>query len=170
MTFEEIVTNYKREKEAQDAHNEKVRAEADKAKADAIRHHKLAVVKMGRYYKATNMIRYDVGWTRNLVAPLMEEVNRRTGMNFDTSRLCTFGLRGECPISAKNENGEYIASLTFTFEDDRLFIDTGERNNRYSHGTIGGINGFNNKTEEVTGFETIIENLKKLNNLKQAPL
>lgn len=149
MTFEEIIANYRQKQEEQNLHNEKMRAEAQQAMADAKKFHKRAIVKMGRYYKATNLMKYDVRWTTHIVNPLMEEVNRQTGLNFDLSNPHTTGLRETYSVYTHDENGHASERLTFTWNGDTLHLYTGEYEKS------------NCKTEEVTCFETIIENLKR---------
>ncbi len=147
-----------------------IEAEAEKARAAALRYQRLAAQKMGEYHKlfSKSCSVITVHWTDDIVLTILREVDKRTGLNFaqcaERERMICFGLRGECPVYARNDSGEVIACLCFTpsFEIDNrctVYIDSGETKGNYHPGSIGAMNGFGNVTEEVTSIEVIIENL-----------
>lgn len=165
-TFEEItaeyVSEYKEQKNRRKATNE----QADKAKAAAMRYYRIAARKMGDYNKLKNKANgCYVSWINKLVVPLVEEVNQRTGLDFDCSNLRSFGIGCECPVLTKSE--ERHASLTFTpgfgsIDDPvKLRLYTGETTNRYPQGSIGELNGGNNIEEDVVSVEAVIENIRR---------
>lgn len=140
-----------------------VEAEAEKARAAALRYQRLAAQKMGEYHKlfSKSCSVVTVHWTDDIVLPILREVDKRTGLNFaDKENLNCFGLRHECPVFAHDEKGECIAYLKFTpGENGAVYIDTGENTGEYHPDSIGGMNGFGNVTEEVTSVEVVIDNL-----------
>jgi hypothetical protein len=164
-TFNDIQAAFVMAYEEQKARRDVFEAKANKARETAKRYQRLAAQKMGEYYRLSHYsYGGDVHWTSHQVVPLLKEVNRRTGLNFDYSDLRTFGLGCECPVFVHDDNKKVIASLTFTpsfGRDLKLYIYSGEYTDNYASGTIAEMNGFNNVREEVTSIETIIDNLRR---------
>lgn len=143
-----------------------IEAEAEKARAAALRYQRLAAQKMGEYHKLSSKSfrAVTVRWTDDIVLPILREVDKRTGLNFaeesEHKGMMCFGIRGECPMFAYDKNGECIAYLKFTpGENGAVYIDTGENTGEYHPDSIGGMNGFGNVTEEVTSIEVVVDNL-----------
>lgn len=176
-TFQEIkqkfMTTYAHQEERRSA----IEAEAKKAREAALRYYGIAARKMGEYHKLTTKawMSRDTHWTDDLVLPILQEVDRITGLNFhEDNSLNTFGLRCECPVFAKDENGNVLAYLCFTpgdVEKGQVFIDTGEKSYaECSPNSLAALNGYDNVREEVTSIEVIIDNIKRNNpDLKLQP-
>ena len=165
-TYEEIMQAYKTAKEAEDRVINDLRAKRDKLEAAAERYRRIAERKDKEREKLRRRINStrETYWTGGIVRPLMEEVSRITGLPFNTENLNTFGLSCECPVSAKDENGECLAWITFvpSFNNDyEIRMYSGEMCNRYAPGTIGELNGWNNVEEPVTGIESVLANLRR---------
>lgn len=165
-TFEEINQEYITAYEKQQAERKAIQKQADKAHEQALRYFRIAAQKMGEYNKLSSkaFTHGDVTWVDNQVKPLVQEINERTGLDFDYSDLRTFGIYCECPVFTKTRDEDKSAYLTFTpsfGEGHKLYIHTGETTNRYPKGSIGEMNGGNEVSEEVTSVETVIENLKR---------
>lgn len=179
-TLQEISNGFHAEYGAQEKRCKAMSEEADKKRNAALRYQRLAAQKMGEYYKLHRKINLDdkIGWIGHLLRPLLEEIEQRTGWEFDNKNdLHTFGLRAECPVHIAtgevNEHGfpKYKAYITFTPEFERrndgtyhweLWYDTCEKKaERYAPMSIGGLNGFDNVTAKVESVEQIIEFLQK---------
>lgn len=168
-TFDEIRNEFLTAFNTQEAQRKVFEAEAEKARKAAIRYQSIAARKMTEYHKLLyKSYINDVHWTDNLVKPVLAEIKERTGLNFidysEEHGMSTLGLRCECWTFAHDEDGECIASLCFTpgkAEDGDIYIDTGEQSGRFATGTIGEINGMNNKSEKVDSIDTVIENLRR---------
>lgn len=177
-TLQEISNSFHTAHSKQEAHDNAIKAQAEKMKQAALRYQRLAAQKMGesnRLYTKLNSER-GVHWTDDLLRPLLEEIEERTGWEFDNKDdLRTFGLRAECPVhiwdGTKDEHGfkNYKAYITFTprihHEGDEwtfeLYYDTGEKTGDvYPSDSIGAWNGFDNKTAKVESVEQIIEILQ----------
>lgn len=151
-------------------HAEAIKREANRALEASKRYQRIAARKMGEYHKLEHKSwdkKWSVHW-HDLLKEILREVDERTGLNFSTDSLCTFGLRCETPVFAYNgephDHTTVIASLTFTpgdVEKGQIFLDSGENRGTYHPDSIGGMNGFGNATEEVTSIEVVIENLKR---------
>lgn len=136
----------------------------------AIHHQHLSARKMTEYHRVTDRMNTEthVSWVQELVVPLVLEINRRTGLNFETSDLRTFGLRAECPVFHKGETNESdeptYYSLVFTpqFIDGgiTLYLDTGKVSRRCDPGSISELNGFNNITTQVSSVEDVLQVLR----------
>ena len=165
-TYEKIIQAYKTAKEAEDRVINDLRTKRDKLEAAAERYRRMADRKDKEREKVRRQINSTCKtyWTDGIVRPLMDEVSRITGLPFNTMDLSTFGLGCECPVSAKDENGKYLAWITFvpSFRDDyKINMYSGEMCNRYAPGTIGELNGGNNVEEPVTGIESVLANLRR---------
>jgi len=165
-TYEGIIQTYKKAREGESAVINELYKKHDKLEAAVCRYHRIAEQKEKERKKIWQKMKniHKTYWTEGIVKPLMDEVSRITGLPFNTSDLCTFGLGCECPVSAKDENGEYLAWITFvpSFVDDyKINMYTGKKCNRYEEGTIGAINGGNNVEEPVTGIESVLTNLRR---------
>lgn len=162
MTWEEIKNSYLEKVSAEKKKALKQETWAELSRQSALRYQRLAAKKMGEYYK---YMHYSVKtrqthWTEEVIA-LLKEVNAITGLNFDYSDLCVFGLRCECPVFSHNGD-EVNVMLVFTPDSDgELSIDTGKRKYDCVEGSIGDLNGFNNVTERVESIQTIIDNLRQ---------
>lgn len=164
--IESIKADYLAAYAEQKQEEKRIEAEAEKARAAALRYQRLAAQKMGEYHKLSSKSysAVTVRWTDDIVRPILREVDKRTGLNFsedaDNKVLSCFGLRCECPVFARDEKGECIAVLKFTpGNEGMVYIDSGENTGEYHPNSIGGMNGFGNVTEEVTSIEVIIDNL-----------
>ena len=167
-TFEEITAEYVSAYKEQENRRKAIKEQAYKAKAAAMRYYRIAARKMGDCEKLNSKAnKCYVSWVSELVVPLVEEVNRRTGLDFDCSDLRTYGLRCECPVFAKGENGKTLTYLCFTpgdIDKGQVFIDSGEKSyNNCSPNSLGALNGYDNIREEVTSIEVIIDNIKRNN-------
>ena len=162
-------------KESDDRYNA-TRREGDRLQEAALRYQRLAAQKMGEYYKLWKKHNSERGtcWTTDLLRPLLEEIEERTGWMFaNKNDLRTFGLRCECPVHIDGEEEDEVgmkwkAYLTFTPSfrseegDYTLYIDTGRtKGASYPADSIGAINGFNNERVQVESVEQIIELLQK---------
>lgn len=99
-------------------------------------------------------------WGDLLIRPIMSEVkNRFKELTWDDERLVPMGLRSAVSLFAKDENNETVASLVFVLGDYNkgdLYIESGLRkDNNYKGGTIGDLNGFNNKLIRVESLDTV---------------
>lgn len=164
--IESIKADYLAAYAEQKQEEKRIEAEAEKARAAALRYQRLAAQKMGTYhqlsYKSYRAV--TVHWTDDIVRPILREVDKRTGLNFsedaENKVMNCFGMRPECPVFAHDDKGECIAFLMFTpGENGAVYIDTGENTGEYHPDSIGGMNGFGNVTEEVTSIDVIINNL-----------
>lgn len=166
-TYEEIRDAFLTAYNEQESKGRYFEAKAYNARRSAIRYQKIAARKMTEYHKFLSQSYIsDVHWTNSLLLPLLKEVQERTGLDFydySTRRgMNTFGLRCESWTFAHNEQGKCIASLCFTpGEIGEIYIDTGERKDRFAAGTIGEINGMNNVSVKVNSVEMVIDVLKK---------
>ena len=178
-SLQEISNSFHAAYGEQEAQRKAIMAQADEMKKAALRYQRIAAQKMGEYYKLCDKSSMNsrLGW-KDLVRSLLVEIETRTGWEFDNKDdLRSFGLRCECPIhiwdGTKDEHGfkNYKAYLTLTPKIKRnnsdvieweLYYDTGEKNeNRYEPGTIGSMNGFDNKRAKVESVEQIIEILQR---------
>lgn len=165
-TYEEIMQAFKAARESENQVINELRAKRDKLEAAADRYRRIADRKdqeREKLNKRINAARKSF-WVDDIIKPLMDEVSRITGLKFDTSNLHTFGISCECPVNAKDENGEYLAWVTFvpSFGNDyEIRMYSGEMCERYAKGTIGAINGGNNVEEPVTGIESVLANLRR---------
>lgn len=168
-TFEDIKQEFISAFAQQEATEEAYKKQANDARKAAIRYQKIAARKMTEYHKLfSKSFIDDVNWVDSLVKPLLREIQFLTGLDFYdyAKKRCsnTSGLRCEYWIFAHDDNGKCIASLCFTpgsVKEGEIYIDTGEQSGHYAAGTIGEINGMNNKSEKVESIETVIENLKR---------
>lgn len=165
-TYEEILQAYKTARENENTVINDLKAKRDKLEAAADRYRRIAEhkdkerEKIGRKINAAR----KSYWVDDIVKPLMDEIKVITGLPFDTSDLRTLGIGCECPVSAKDENGEYLAWITFvpSFANDyEIRMYSGEMCERYAKDTIGEINGGNNVEEPVTGIESVLANLRR---------
>lgn len=166
MEYQDIINafnvKYAEGKATENALREKAKESLRKARKYA----RLAALKMEENHRlekkawASN----KASWVNDVVVPLMKEVSRRTGIDFDLSDLRTFGLRAECPVFSVEGDREKECYVTFTpgdLKDFELFIDTGEEERRFPKGSIGAINGCNKLTEKVVSVETVTDNLRR---------
>jgi hypothetical protein len=179
-TLQDITNGFHTEYHAQQARSKAIQAEAERARTAALRYQRIAAQKMGEYYRLLSKSSREekIHWTDGLLRPLLVEIERRTGWEFDNKDdLRTYGLRSECPVhiwdGTKNEHGfkNYQAYITFTPELNRddegfysweLYFDTGERTAEcYPSGSIGALNGFNKKRARVESVEQIIDFLQR---------
>ena len=162
MTLQEIKAAYTELHDVQEASNKAYETKAEELRKAALRYQAIAARKMAeRHRTRSKSYKNDIHWTSHIVGPILEEVERRTGIHFEHSGG-TYGLRCEYPAFARDENGECIAYLCFTpGEKDSVFIDTGEKKGHYHDMSIGALNGMDNIEEEVTSIETVIENLRR---------
>ena len=111
-------------------------------------------------HKEENSYRFP-DWRQTVLVPFLKELNKITGARFDTTDLRCFGLRCEVPVT--HEYGtENEMSLIFTFEDERLYIDSGKVNpSSVIPGSIAEINRLHYITEEVTDISVVIDNLER---------
>lgn len=115
--------------------------------------------RIARYEKRIRRMDFP-HWTDNLVRPIMAEVERLTpDIKWEEKdRLPTFGLRCECPVFGKTEEGHTVG-ICFTpgsHIDGNVRYDTGETKSRYSSGTLGEINGMNNVCKEVESIDELV--------------
>lgn len=165
-TYEEIMQAYKTARENENTVINDLEAKRDKLEAAAARYRRIAERKDKESEKLRDRIyaARKTYWTNGIIRPLMDEIKAITGLPFDTSDLRTFGIGCECPVDAKDENGKYLAWITFvpSFSDDyEIYMYSGEKCNRYAPGTIGEMNGGNNVEEPVTGIESVLANLRR---------
>ena len=165
-TYKEMQAEYQVLHDEQERNYDTMKALAKKAREAALRYQRIAARKMGEYYKLAHKAWgcRKVNWTEGLLLPLLQEIDRRTGLNFSESTLGTFGLGCECPVFARDKDGKAIAMLKFTpsfGEEQSLYIKTGERGNCYAKGSIGDINGFNDKEVEVKSVEQVLDILHR---------
>ncbi len=170
MTYEEITDQFREKREAAQKLKNELRARADAAKAKALQLQGKAARQMTRYHALSDEIvsSTHVSWVDNVVVPLVKEVNRRTGLAFDTEDRRTYGLRAECPVfhdTTDKDGNRKQMNLTFTpsFQNDtfQLYLDTGKTDNRYASDSIGSLNGMNNITQEIHSVEDVINNLRE---------
>lgn len=165
-TYEEIMQAYKTARENENAVINDLKTKRDKLEEAADRYRRIAERKdkeREKLRKRINAARKSC-WVDDIVKPLMDEVKAITGLPFNTSDLRTFGIGCECPVNAKDENGKYLAWVTFvpSFANDyEIRMYSGEMCNRYAPGTIGELNGGNNVEEPVTGIESVLANLRR---------
>lgn len=166
-TYKEMQAEYQALHDEQERNYDTMNALAEKAREAALRYQRIAARKMGEYYKLTHKAWgcRKVCWTEGLLLPLLQEIDSRTGLNFSESSRNTFGLGCERPVFARDENGKAIAMLKFTPsfdpDDSKLYVKTGERSNRYAEGSIGDLNGFNDKEVEVESVEQVLDILSR---------
>lgn len=178
-TLQEISGGFHAAYNEQERRRDAIKAEAEKRREAALRYQRLAAQKMGEYYKlyAKAGRERTMGWTDGLLRPLLDEIEQRTGWEFDDKDdLRTFGLRAECPVFIMGEGTDEHgyrntkAHVTFTesleHRDDgtwfwELYFDTGEVVESYPAGSIGDLNGFGKKSVKVESVEQVIEFLRK---------
>lgn len=170
--FEEMKERFVARYEDKEHRAKAIEKEANQAREAALRYQRIAAKKMGEYHKLNSKYwheTYSVHW-HELLTEILREVDERTGLNFITDDMRTFGLRAETYVFAysgePHDHTTVIASLTFTpgdVEKGQIFLDTGENRGNYHPDSIGGMNNFGNVTEEVTSIEVVIENLKRRN-------
>lgn len=179
-TLQDITNGFHTEYREQQVRCKAIEAEAERARTAALRYQRIAAQKMGEYYRLLSKSSSEerIGWTNGLLRPLLVEIERRTGWEFDNKDdLRTLGLRNACPVhiwdGTKDEYGfkNYKAYMTFTPELDRdedgfctweLYFDTGEKTGEHYHpNSIGALNGFDNKTAKVESVEQVIDFLQR---------
>lgn len=177
-TLQEITGAFIAAMKESDARYNATRRESDRLQEAALRYQRLAAQKMGEYYKLWKKHNSERStcWTTDLLRPLLEEIEERTGWTFaNKNDLRTFGLRCECPVHIDGDEEDeimgdkkWLAYLTFTPSfrseegDCTLYIDTGKSKGViYPAGSIGEMNGFNNEVARVESVEQIIELLQK---------
>lgn len=99
-------------------------------------------------------------WTEKLLQPLLKELIRCTPeitWHIDED-LHPLGLRGDCFILGKTENGCTVG-LTFSYDNEAgiLYYDTGAMECRYAPETIGALNRFNNVCAPVKSLEMLLD-------------
>ena len=146
VTFDAIKSKYVSSYKESEARSQEIRQKAEQAREASFRYQKLSSKKYGEYLKLMDKSyeANNVSWLTDLVRPLLEEVDRQTGLCFSKDSLCTFGIRSECPVFSKDCKGKAIAALTFTIGDmqsGELYIDTGQKESTCGKGSIGEING-----------------------------
>lgn len=161
-TYKEMQAEYQALHDEQERNCDTMNALAKKAREAALRYQRIAARKMGEYYKLTHKAWgcRKACWTEGLLLPLLQEIDSRTGLNFSESSRDTFGLGCECPVFARDENGEAIAMLKFTpsfGEEQSLYVKWGAGDNRYAEGSIGDLNGFNDKEVKVESVEQVLD-------------
>lgn len=161
-TYQEMQAEWQALNNEQERQYQAMNEEAWKRREAALRYQRVAARKMGEYHKLVHKAWNcrKVCWTEGLLLPLLQEIDRRTGLNFSEDSRNTFGLGCECPVFARDENNEAIAMLKFTpsfSDDEQLYVKTGERTDRYAEGSICAINGFNDKAVKVESVEHVLE-------------
>lgn len=163
-TYEEIIQAYKAAKEEEKKVFDEYEKKEEQLAAAAERYRRIAERKDKEREKMTRRKweSQKTHWTDNIVKPLMDEISQITGIRFDTSDLRTYGISCRCPVSAKDENGKYLAWVTFVPDDEiKINMYSGEMCDRYPKGSIGELNGYNNIEEPVTSIESILDNLRR---------
>lgn len=164
VTYEELREKYIAKDEAADKLSKEYQRISNKKREEAMKYYRLAAKKMGesnKFARKSNHATFGVSWIDDLLVPLLEEVNRRTGLDFETENLHTYGIFCECPVFTKSNDP--LLSLVFTpsFGDDHtVYVKTGRKIDRYPIGSTGDINGGNDEEVEVTSVESVIENLR----------
>lgn len=120
--------------------------------------------RIDRYKKKINNLDFP-HWTENLVRPIIAEVARLTpDIEWENDkRLCTLGLRCECPIFGKTKDGHTVG-ITFTPPHSGAnlpYYDTGEHKQSFLPGTIGEINGMNNVSKQVESIEELVAMIRR---------
>lgn len=165
-TYKEIMDAYKAQRECENKVINNLRAQQEKLEAAAERYRRIAERKEKEREKLRDRINMTrkCFWTNGIIKPLMDEVSRITGLHFDTSDLRTFGISCSCPVNAIDQNGNYLAWVTFvpSFANDyEIYMYSGELSNRYPQGSLAEINGGNNIEEPVKGIDTVLANLRR---------
>jgi len=109
-------------------------------------------------------------WLEALLRPLLAIIKQQmAGWVCDDEKLCLLGLGCCVPVfffregmaqDADNlsaENSVYIVFLPGDLDKGELLYETGERTNRYTTGSIGEINGFNNITKPLESIEEAVQ-------------
>ena len=114
-TYKEMQETYQTLRDEQERQYEAMNELAEKSREAALRYQRIAARKMGEVHKLRRKAWgcRKVNWTEGLLLPLLQEIDRRTGLNFSESPRPTFGIGCECPVFAKDENGKAIAMLKF---------------------------------------------------------
>ena len=95
-------------------------------------------------------------WLEDYVRPILIELARLTpNIAWDFEALRTFGMRAECPVFGKTNEG-FTVGITFTIGTYGLYYDTGEYKREFAGNTLGDLNGFNNVTAPVDSMETLL--------------
>lgn len=120
--------------------------------------------RIDRHKKKINNLDFPL-WTENLVRPIIVEVAKLTpDIEWESDkRLCTFGLRRECPIFGTTKDGHTVG-ITFTPPHNGAnlpYYDTGERKPSYQPGTIGEINGMNNVSKQIESIEELVAMIRR---------
>lgn len=118
-------------------------------------------------------------WTDELIRPVLAEIsNVIPNIHFDDEKLNTFGLGCNCPIGVYDMpiadlpdrfSDEYyshlVAYITFQpgdLDKGELLFKNGEKNERqFAAGSMGELNGFNDKTVPVESIEQLVEFIQK---------
>lgn len=104
-------------------------------------------------------------WTDVLIRPIMNEVkNCFPQLTWNDDSLVPMGLRSTVSVFGRDENNKTVASLVFVlgnYNEGQLFIETGERKNKFSSSTIGDLNGFNNVITEIKSLVTVFDRVNE---------
>jgi hypothetical protein len=110
---------------------------------------------------------YNKGsWTEVLIRPIMELVKIKfPQIKWGDDRLVTMGLCSRVSIFGHiGDDKENYISIAFTpsnLNEGVISYDTGEMENNYPKGSIGNLNGFGLKSEEITDIEQIYNHIEK---------
>lgn len=103
-------------------------------------------------YEQIGALKYG-SWTEDVLLPLADELERRTGKKAQifgpagiSSRVMVALL--DHPERRRTEQDSLELTVEPDFSGDHMVLhyETGERSDRYKHGTVGFINGLNNIT------------------------
>lgn len=158
-TFEKIISRYKKEKEAAVSIRNVIKKQAEHARSRMLHYQGVAARFAEREEAFKKKLEHHnlPDWKKEVLSPLLKEVNSLTGCNFETESLTATGLRADV-MTVDHTSTNKPMYLTFTLGNDyTVLVDTGKRNERFKKGTLGELNGFNNITKQVTRTQDIVE-------------
>jgi hypothetical protein len=116
-----------------------------------------------RLEKRKEKIRSKNWWGDVLIRPVMEDIKVKfPQLTWDTERLVPMGLRCAVSVFGHDKDDKTLSAITFTPGDKgQLYYDTGEKKNNYPQGTLGSLNGMDNKEALLTDMEQLYEHVRR---------
>ncbi|MDC1809094.1 hypothetical protein POZ03_01310 [Bacteroides uniformis] len=101
-------------------------------------------------------------WTKEYLRPILDELAKLTpDIEWNFESLSVFGLRCECPVFGRNKE-QILTGITFTFNENQLYYDTGETKKDFASNTLANLNGFNNISAPVESIDTLLMHVRKV--------
>lgn len=154
--IQQAIAGYTRKYKAYREQNEHLQQQKDNSR-QKINWHERRIARLSAKQQAL----FRPYWPDEVLPPVLEELAHLTPeVKWELNELRIFGLRCVCPVYGKTKEGHTV-NLSFTFEDNSLYYDTGEVISRFEPGTLGYINGMNNISAPVENIGILVAKVKE---------